>query len=58
MSKKREMRRRRSGPAPAAGAGLLRFFEEESFGIKIKPKILIVLTIAFIVACILLQFFA
>ncbi|MEM2320691.1 MAG: preprotein translocase subunit Sec61beta [Candidatus Bathyarchaeia archaeon] len=57
MSKRREMRRRRGGPAPATSAGLLRFFEEESFGIKVKPKMLIILTIAFIVICVLIQFY-
>lgn len=58
MSKKRETRRRRSAPPPATGAGLLRFFEEESLGIKIKPKILVILTIVFIILCIIIQFYA
>ncbi|MBS7640476.1 preprotein translocase subunit Sec61beta [Candidatus Bathyarchaeota archaeon] len=43
---------------PATSAGLLRFFEEESFGIKIKPLVLIILTIIFIIVCILVQFYA
>jgi len=58
LSKRRERRRRGSAPPPATGAGLLRFFEEESLGIKIKPKILIILTIAFIILCIIIQFYA
>ncbi|MEM2341817.1 MAG: preprotein translocase subunit Sec61beta [Candidatus Bathyarchaeia archaeon] len=58
MSSKRERRRQRTSPAPATGAGLLRFFEEESLGIKIKPRTLIILTIAFIVICIIIQFSA
>ncbi|MEM1515164.1 MAG: preprotein translocase subunit Sec61beta [Candidatus Bathyarchaeia archaeon] len=53
---KRERRRRRAAPPPATSAGLLRFFEEESFGIKIRPKILIALIITFIIACILINF--
>ena len=32
-----------TGPMPAASAGLLRFFEEETEGIKIRPEILVVL---------------
>jgi len=58
LSKRREKRRRKTGPMPATSAGLLRFFEEESFGIKIKPLVLIILTIIFIIVCILVQFYA
>ena len=36
-------------PMPAASAGLLRFFEEETEGIKVRPEILVVLSIALIV---------
>ena len=31
---------------PAASAGLLRFFEEETQGIKIRPEIVVVLTVS------------
>lgn len=54
MSSKREKKRERKAPMPAQSAGLLRFFEEETEGIKINPEILIVLTVALIVAAILL----
>jgi preprotein translocase subunit Sec61beta len=37
------------GPMPAASAGLLRFFEEETEGIKIRPELLMVMAIALIV---------
>ncbi len=33
---------------PAASAGLLRFFEEETSGIKLRPEIIIILAIALI----------
>ncbi|MCS7120917.1 MAG: preprotein translocase subunit Sec61beta [Nitrososphaerota archaeon] len=56
MSKRREKRRSQLAPMPAAGAGLLRFFEEETPGIKIKPMIVIVSAVALIIVCILLQF--
>jgi len=54
---KREKRRRESAPMPAAGAGLLRFFEDEAHGIKIKPELIVVLAVALIVVCIFAQAF-
>jgi preprotein translocase subunit Sec61beta len=38
---RREKRRRTEAPMPAASAGLLRFFEEETEGIKIRPELAI-----------------
>ncbi len=38
---------------PAASAGLLRFFEEETQGIKIRPEFVVALSIALIIAAIL-----
>ncbi|MBS7639942.1 MAG: preprotein translocase subunit Sec61beta [Candidatus Bathyarchaeia archaeon] len=55
MSSRRERRRSRTAPAPASSAGLLRFFEEESLGVKIKPRTLIILAIVFIIICIIIQ---
>jgi len=40
---------KKKAPMPAASAGLLRFFEEETEGIKVRPEILVVLSIALIV---------
>lgn len=40
---RREKRRRSEAPMPAASAGLLRFFEEETEGIKIRPEIAILM---------------
>ncbi len=51
MSKKKK--KSESSPMPAASAGLLRFFEEETEGIKVRPEILIAAAIALIVICIL-----
>jgi preprotein translocase subunit Sec61beta len=39
---------------PAQGAGLLRFFEEETQGIKVRPELVVILAISLIIACILL----
>jgi len=54
VSKKKK---EKSGPMPAASAGLLRFFEEETEGIKVRPEILVVASIALIVICVLAQVF-
>jgi preprotein translocase subunit Sec61beta len=53
------MRRRKkdSGPMPAASAGLLRFFEEETEGIKVRPELLVVMAVALIVVSVLAQAF-
>jgi preprotein translocase subunit Sec61beta len=42
---------------PAASAGLLRFFEEETEGIKIRPELLMVLSVALVVVSILAKIF-
>lgn len=44
-----------SGPMPAASAGLLRFFEEETEGIKIRPELLVVFCVALIVLSVLIK---
>jgi preprotein translocase subunit Sec61beta len=54
MSKKRKDA---AGPMPAASAGLLRFFEEETEGIKIRPELLVVLSITLIVVSVLAKIF-
>lgn len=33
---------------PAAGAGLIRFFQDDTHGIKIGPKAVVILSIAFV----------
>ena len=45
------------GPMPAASAGLLRFFEEETEGVKIRPEILMVVSISLIVVSVLAKIF-
>ena len=39
----------KKAPMPAASAGLLRFFEEETEGIKVRPEILVVLALSLII---------
>jgi preprotein translocase subunit Sec61beta len=53
MSKKRK----EAGPMPAASAGLLRFFEEETEGIKIRPELLVVISVSLIVVSVLANAF-
>ena len=45
MSKKKKDK----APMPAASAGLLRFFEEETEGIKIRPELLMIFCIGLII---------
>ena len=54
MSKKKKENK---GPMPAASAGLLRFFEEETEGIKIRPEILVVLAVTLVVLSVLAKVF-
>jgi preprotein translocase subunit Sec61beta len=42
---------------PAASAGLLRFFEEETEGIKIRPEFLMGLAITLIVVSVIAKLF-
>ena len=46
-----------SGPMPAASAGLLRFFEEETEGIKIRPELLVIFSVSLIVLSVLAKIF-
>jgi preprotein translocase subunit Sec61beta len=54
MSKKKKESK---SPMPAASAGLLRFFEEETEGVKVRPEILVGFSIALIVVCALAHVF-
>jgi len=54
MSKKKK---KKESPMPAASAGLLRFFEEETEGVKVRPEILMGFAVALIVVCVLAQIF-
>jgi preprotein translocase subunit Sec61beta len=42
---------------PASSAGLLRFFEDETLGIKIRPEVVVGLSIALVLVTILLGLF-
>ncbi|MCS6788299.1 MAG: preprotein translocase subunit Sec61beta [Aigarchaeota archaeon] len=51
-------RRRREAPMPATGAGLLRFFEEEGKGVKVRPEVVLIAGALLIAAVVLLTRFA
>jgi preprotein translocase subunit Sec61beta len=55
MSQKKK--KEKSSPMPAASAGLLRFFEEETEGVKVKPEILVAAAVALIIVCVLANVF-
>ncbi len=42
---------------PAQGAGLLRFFEEDTRGLKVKPELAVILAISLIAASLLATIF-
>jgi len=42
-------KKEKKAPMPAASAGLLRFFEEETEGVKIRPEVLVFLSIVLII---------
>lgn len=49
MSKKRK----RESPMPATTAGLLRFFDEEGEGLKLRPEIVVIIAAALIASVII-----
>ncbi len=49
----RAKRRRREAPMPATGAGLLRFFEGETLGVRIRPEIVLIFAVSLIAVCII-----
>jgi preprotein translocase subunit Sec61beta len=51
----RKKRRESGAPMPAASAGLLRFFEEETKGIQMRPEIIVIFAVGLIVLCVLAQ---
>ncbi|MDD3793139.1 MAG: preprotein translocase subunit Sec61beta [Candidatus Bathyarchaeota archaeon] len=46
-----------SAPMPAASAGLLRFFEEETEGVKVRPELLVAIAVTLIVVSVLVNIF-
>lgn len=55
MSSGRKKKREKKAPMPMQSAGLLRFFEEETRGVKVKPELVIILSVVLIVFALLLK---
>jgi len=55
---KREKRRKDEAPMPAASAGLLRFFEEDTPGVKLSPQLVVISGIALVVLALMALFLA
>jgi preprotein translocase subunit Sec61beta len=53
----RRKKRKDGARMPAQGAGLLRFFEEDTRGVKVKPELAVILAISLIVGSILATVF-
>ncbi|MFX1451441.1 MAG: preprotein translocase subunit Sec61beta [Promethearchaeota archaeon] len=53
---RRKKRRSGSAPMPLAGAGLMRFFQDSSVGIKVGPISTVILSVVLIVIVILAHF--
>ena len=49
MSRKRD----EQALGPQASAGLLRFFQDEAHGVKVRPELVIISGVALIIVCIL-----
>jgi preprotein translocase subunit Sec61beta len=46
---------KKNNPLPASSAGLLRFFEDETEGVKIKPEIVLATSMGLVVTSIIIN---
>ncbi len=53
---RRKKKRSGSAPMPLGGAGLMRFFQDSSIGIKVGPIIPVILSVSLIVIVILARY--
>ena len=49
----KKKRKRGEGPMPSGGAGLIRFFEDETPGIKVGPTMVVILSAILIIAAVI-----
>ena len=52
-SAKKRHRKRGEGPMPSGGAGLIRFFEDETPGIKVGPTMVVILAGILVIATVI-----
>ncbi|MFW9850445.1 MAG: preprotein translocase subunit Sec61beta [Candidatus Thorarchaeota archaeon] len=55
---KKRRKKKGEGPMPSGGAGLIRFFEDETPGIKIGPTMVVILSAILVVATVLAHIMA
>ncbi len=51
------MSKKKGNPLPASSAGLLRFFEDETEGVKIKPEIVLATSMGLVATSIAINIF-
>jgi preprotein translocase subunit Sec61beta len=52
-SAKKKRKKRGEGPMPSGGAGLIRFFEDETPGIKVGPTLVVILAAMLVIATVI-----
>jgi preprotein translocase subunit Sec61beta len=50
---KKKRKKRGEGPMPSGGAGLIRFFEDETPGIKVGPTMVVIFAAILVVAVVI-----
>jgi preprotein translocase subunit Sec61beta len=50
---KKRRKKRGEGPMPSGGAGLIRFFEDETPGIKVGPTMVVILASILLIATVI-----
>ena len=48
-------KKKKNAPLPASSAGLLRFFEDETEGVKIRPELVLITSVSLVIASIILN---
>lgn len=51
------MSKKKNAPMPASSAGLLRFFEDETEGVKVRPQFVLAAAMALIVGSLIINIF-
>ncbi len=52
-TQKKRRKKRGEGPMPSGGAGLIRFFEDETPGIKVGPTMVVIFAALLIIATVI-----
>lgn len=52
-TQKKRRKKRGEGPMPSGGAGLIRFFEDETPGIKVGPTMVVILAALLLIATVM-----